>query len=156
MNHRRDVHPERRRRCRNDMNDNCSYEASECWWKHGSNTQKVSTHIQEKNKECTISEEMFVTKSEVMMHKKMQHEDSVPLCYKFKEGKCDFPPNRCWYFHKKERHVGAHENTPPVDPVVFPQVSSQIKPPDLKIEELKTIMNQAMSMMKSVAKTLEE
>ena len=85
-----------------------------------------------KNKECTICEEMFVTKSEVMMHKKTQHEESVPLCYKFKEGKCDFPPNRCCYFHNKERvkPLGAHENNPPLDPLVFPQVSSQINPPD--------------------------
>ena len=44
MNHRRDVHPERRRRCRNDINDNCSYEASECWWKHKTDNLKVITY----------------------------------------------------------------------------------------------------------------
>ena len=101
---------------------------------------------------------MFVTKAEVKMHKKNQNKESVSVCFKFRQGKCDLPPNRCWYRHTKEKdkHVGAHEKTPPFDPLVFPQVLSQIKPPDSRMEELETIMNQAMTMIQSVAKTLDE
>ena len=158
MNHRRDTHPERRRMCRNDLKGICSYESSECWWKHRVEAPLTSTNSQDKDEECTICEEMFVTKSEVMMHKKSQHEESVPVCYKFKGGKCDFPPNKCWYKHCTvgEKPREAHEKNPPSNPLVFHQDSSQIKPPELKLEELKTIMAQAMLMMTSVAKRLEE
>ena len=150
MNHRRDTHPERRRRCRNDLNGSCSYETNECWWKHKDSPQ-VATNLKEKTEECTICEEMFLTKSEVMMHKKSQHEESVPVCYKLKEGKCDYPPNRCWYRHFAggEKLEGSKKNNPHFTPLVFQQDIGQNKPPELKLEELKTIMTQAMSMMQS-------
>ena len=44
MNHRRDTHPERRRMCRNDLKGICSYESSECWWKHRVEAPLTSTN----------------------------------------------------------------------------------------------------------------
>ena len=52
MNHRRDHHPLDRKPCRYDLEDNCSFEAKECWYRHDSNgPQTVNRTTRMINKE---------------------------------------------------------------------------------------------------------
>ena len=155
MNHRRDVHPERRRKCRNFLKNECNFEDDECWWKHQatlSKDQKYSNDL-EKEHDCTVCEEMFLTKSQMMIHKKMEHEELVPICNSFKRGKCDFPATKCWYRHLMEpRKPETLNQKASWD---FQIVENQAKPPETELEELKKIVNQAVEMIKVMSKKME-
>ena len=103
LHHRRDVHPEKRRRCRNDIKNECQYTEDTgpngCWWKHGQNTSKSKNFEAKYGQTCNICNEDFRTKSDVMIHKKNKHEEKVPFCKDLKNGSCTF--SRCWYRHKE-------------------------------------------------------
>ena len=159
MNHRRDVHPERRRRCRNDLAGECERSGEECWWKHAPEntiTEKRSTH--DSRQSCNICDEIFTSKSFLMIHKKKEHEESVPVCRDFQRGNCEYPLNKCWY-----KHVTQEEQTEVVEdaqekessqPLGFWDLPNPAKPPEGEFQELKDIMKRAMDMILAVNQKL--
>ena len=155
MNHRRDVHPERRRRCRNDIKDECDSSADECWWRHITQTQNVSKIPQAKSEACHVCEELFTSKGDMMIHKKIDHEEMVPVCSKFRDNKCDKAHEKCWYRHiSGTKHDEAH-GINASGPQGSWEVPDKIKHPEKEIKDLKDIMTQAMEMKMHVNKTLE-
>ena len=126
INHRRDHHPLDRKPCRYDLEDNCSFAAEECWYRHDSNrpqTESRTTRII--NKEggagrnsttynCHSCNEEFRTKNSVMMHRKRIHPEMCKPCEK--GGECS-RNEECWYTHDNvniRTSIGQdfHQNSP--------------------------------------------
>ena len=154
MNHRQDVHPEKRRRCRNDIKGNCDFTSDTglrgCWWRHGVTSNDNTLTI--KNEICNICDVRFKTRSELMIHKLDQHEDTVPFCTKQKEGVYDF--QKCWFRHKSISNPNENIESPESDNQGFWEYPTPTQPPGLV--ELKEILLKAMEMITSVNKKLEE
>ena len=108
MNHRRDQHPLDRKPCRYDLEDNCSFSAEECWYRHHSNGTQTGnrTNIVINQGEdarsnlttykCHSCNEEFRTKTFVMMHRKRIHPEMCKPCEK--GGEC-LRGEECWYSH---------------------------------------------------------
>ena len=50
---------------------------------------------------CNFCEETFESKTELMTHKKNNHEENITICKYFMEDKCAFDAKKCWYSHNK-------------------------------------------------------
>ena len=158
MHHRRDIHPENRRRCRNDLKGECQYTGDKgpngCWWKHSNNSTKRRDSDEGSKETCNVCDEIFRTKSDVMFHKKNKHMDRVPFCKDFKTGSCSFP--KCWYRHEGEKDTNSHKepsSKKASQESDFPTIERQMKPPELT--DLKEIIVQAMAMITSVNQKME-
>ena len=158
MNHRRDAHPEKRRRCRNHIKGECEFDdegPNGCWWKHSIETSSTKTSNPIKNLVCNICEESFTNKFELMMHKKKDHEESVPLCRNMNNGHCDF--HKCWFRHKDlTKQTPTQEsisNKRPESDPVFLVSQSKTKPPEMN--DLKEILLKAMEMITTVNRQME-
>ena len=136
MNNRRDNHPEKRRRCRNDLKGECDFGdtgPNGCWWRHVTKSLTSTNSGPMSQQTCNICKEVFTGKSEVMIHKKVNHEESVSICHNYKDGKCDYPPERCWYRHdngeKKNKLTSEKDTTPSQGD--FPKLPEPTKPPEI-------------------------
>ena len=56
MNHRREVHPERSRQCRNFIKGECNFEDEECWWKHTATVSRDNKPSAQtvKDQDCSV------------------------------------------------------------------------------------------------------
>ena len=48
---------------------------------------------------CNFCSHKFISKNELMMHKKTDHSEKVQLCIHFSDGVCTYG-NRCWFSHE--------------------------------------------------------
>ena len=53
---------------------------------------------------CYYCSNKFITKSELMMHRKQFHDEKVRVCNGFSDGKCVFGDD-CWYSHNPDNEV---------------------------------------------------
>ena len=44
--------------------------------------------------------------TDFLRHRKLNHEESTPICKHFKTGECTFGNEKCWFIHEKD-----YENT---------------------------------------------
>ena len=95
MNHIKREHTESVAICKYFKDGQCNYSAAKCWFKH---PHENSQH--EKAYECNYCEEKCDSKSEIMKHRKSNHNLVVPICRNFKNNSCKFG-NDCWYNHKQ-------------------------------------------------------
>ena len=158
MNHRRDMHPEKRRRCRNEVKGECEFDdkgPNGCWWSHSNKSSNLNTSKHMTNQTCSICKKEFPNKYVLMMHKKEDHEDSVPLCRNLKNGGCDF--QKCWFRHKdiikQTKPKDRNSSEEPESELVFLDSQTKTKPPECK--DLKDILTKAMEMINKVNKKME-
>ena len=109
-NHRQDTHPDKRRRCRNDLQGDCTFSDDGpygCWWRHAKAQTTTENTDHDFIETCNLCEQMFKNRLEMMVHKKNRHIETVSLCKEYLKGTCDYPAQRCWFRHEK----GNHEET---------------------------------------------
>ena len=61
-------------------------------------SQRLSTQFH-----CNFCSKTFSSKSNIMMHKKQDHEENVATCWKFIAGECRFSDEKCWFNHCKNK-----------------------------------------------------
>ena len=117
MDHRRDQHNSGNKICRYFRDGTCYFlneEKGKCWYLH--RHDKISSNENYNEFECESCNQIFKTKSEVMSHRKDKHEEEVPLCNDYKQGKvCS--RRRYWFSHRKNFSA----------PIVIPTVNSTSK-----------------------------
>ena len=159
MNHCRDTHPDKRRPCRNYQRDECEYPSDEgpkgCWWSHTAEIHSTSQSSKSNtNSNCNICGESFKKNFNLMIHKKDQHIESVPMCRNSKNGQCEF--SKCWFRHEQvsqnRKSKGAQDENAPAG-LVFQKGPNQMEPPEMV--EMQNILKQAMNMIASVNKKME-
>ena len=139
---------------RNFPNGDCEFDdegPNGCWWRHSSDSSNTKLTTQRTTNECNVCETTFTNKYDMMMHKKNNHEESVPLCRNMRNGKCDF--SNCWYRHKELQTKRASTNERKIQDVVFPVSQSKRKPPE--INDLKDLLLKAMEMIQTVNKKIK-
>ena len=106
MNHRRDVHPSRRK-CQN-FPASCAW-GNTCWYKHEEPMEIDS--IPEENKwnfKCDLCEETFINCKDFLFHKKKKHSSTILQCEKFLKGECSSADDMCWFKHSRTSNDKAH------------------------------------------------
>ena len=91
MTHRRNVQLSVIAICKNNIEGKCRFSEQMCWWSH---EQKVA---HEGNNKWYICDKNFHSKPALMSHKKNNHSDTVKICSLFKENKCRFVKEACWF-----------------------------------------------------------
>ena len=130
MNHRKKEHKSTVALCRNKLANKCRFDSEKCWWNH----EKTSNSF-----ECFICNQTFVTKNEMMLHRKTNHAEMVKHCTK---DRCNFQEKFCWFIHEKtDKEIDSMENSNDIEEdeevksnSVFRDVRENLKPPIKKKE----------------------
>ena len=48
---------------------------------------------------CQFCDERFNAKKDLMLHKKLKHNENVSVCWKFPSEKCGYNDDTCWFIH---------------------------------------------------------
>ena len=96
MKHKKTNHREKVSLCDNFSNGSCIYGDENCWFLHENETEKI------KEFKCNFCKKEFYKTSDFLKHRKIEHEQLVPACNRFKDGKCIFGADKCWFQHKKD------------------------------------------------------
>lgn len=96
MLHRKKEHASLVAPCRKFSENSCPYLEESCFWTHSE--KRV---LDENNIACIICGKSFKSKTELMIHRKKEHINTVRECDKFKEGRCGFTENFCWFKHSR-------------------------------------------------------
>ena len=82
--------------------ENCIFQGSskEEFLKHQKVTHlSQSTHKEDNNFNCHACQKLFISKSDLMQHRKLDHPQIVKTCKYFIKGNCAYKNNICWYKH---------------------------------------------------------
>ena len=82
--------------CRNYANKTCPFSNKMCWWSHVENNDNA-----EENIKCFICEKVFPNKKEMMIHRKRDHGSFVRDCNLFRQDKCRYNGDSCWFNHSE-------------------------------------------------------
>ena len=91
MEHLKQDHADKVPVCTFFLEERCTW-GDTCWF----------SHDQVKKQEgfkCTICGKSFTSKSELMIHRKIEHERKVKKCKNETNGKCPYGSKFCWYNH---------------------------------------------------------
>ena len=95
MKHRKTDHPGTVAYCTKFEAGNCSFNAEFCWWSHEKKEQM-------ENIQCFFCGSAFMSKSELMSHRKQVHSSIIRPCTNNLNGGCRFQEKFCWFSHKIE------------------------------------------------------
>ena len=59
---------------------------------------------------CRYCDETFYTKSDVMYHQKLDHEEQIPICRAHVKGSCKFK-SKCWFQHCEMSNTNESKTT---------------------------------------------
>ena len=142
MNHRKMEHPSNKK-CRYYLNEMCRFDAETCWYKHEAESMEnvqESSSIENSCKDCGKT---FLSKSDMMKHRKSEHKSKVSRCRDFLQERCNLSENACWYSHdEKENEVKDHksdEQEPDFQNSGFHRVQEKT-PPD-QMGKIMTLIN---------------
>ena len=126
MNHRKKEHSDTVAFCRNYREGKCNYADDMCWWNHEKK--------KEENIKCYFCNNIFESKSQLMAHRKKEHQQSVKPCNQFRENTCRFKDDTCWFKHVLENKDSDEEdtsrnNTNTASGSVFQKASEKLEPP---------------------------
>ena len=121
MNHRKSDHPSNRR-CKFYLKQACIFDSDTCWYRHEEQLVNDLEHQDKTENECKDCEQKFQSKSDLMKHRKMEHQNRVSRCRDYLQGKCDLNDSLCWFIHEQQENKEAHEQ-------VFHEAQESI-PPD--------------------------
>ena len=118
MVHRKSEHYNTVAYCR--KGSSCEF-SERCWWKHKKEDNDMI--------ECYYCETSFVTKSEVMIHRKRNHPKTVKNCTKFENKNCIYNEDTCWFKHETEEAEKEEPNKANGDNAVFWKRQNNLKNP---------------------------
>ena len=107
MKHRKEAHSMTVGTCKKFIAKTCPFTSSACWWRHDNSKDDRS------NFSCYICEKTFVSRTEMMIHRKKYHIDMVPRCNQFEKGSCKFQSEFCWFKHVEavNEHLNVRDTT---------------------------------------------
>ena len=114
MNHRRDEHNSGNVICRYFKQGSCHYMDAEeggCWYLHTTEKAQLKNETSS-NFDCASCDSKFKTRSGVMKHRKINHEEEVPECNSISEGKKCLKKSECWFRHPKARSPQMQSHVP--------------------------------------------
>jgi hypothetical protein len=103
-------------------NKDCEFSSDKCWWKHANVNENENKSIG-----CYFCEKTFGTRTEVMMHRKVEHSKTVKACTKYVNKTCNYSETTCWFQHND--NVSTHSNLNEASQSVFRGGPINPKPP---------------------------
>ena len=97
MEHRKNKHIQTVAVCQKYRVGKCIFSSKKCWWKH---EEESENKTMEREFSCFNCRKTFKTKSEMMVHKKWLHKNTVQNCNLFIDDKCPFNDKSCWFIHE--------------------------------------------------------
>ena len=80
----------------------CNFYAESCCYKHEDEVNGLTNRSEKNENFCNVCEQKFVTKAELMNHRKSEHRNKVFKCRAFLEGKCSYAVESCWFLHEEQ------------------------------------------------------
>ena len=99
MMHKKEKHIEKVSFCWNFSTNTCVWGDEKCWFVHEPEPETFNDF------RCDICNKEFNLPSEFLKHRKIKHEDTVPICKNFKTGKCIHGSEKCWFKHEVDGTV---------------------------------------------------
>ena len=99
MTHKKSNHLENVSICSHFSNGACPYDET-CWFQHVKDPKETSTEL---CIVCNICKKNFKSISDLMIHRKNEHEENIKMCRHFKQGNCTCNI-KCWFSHRKEEN----------------------------------------------------
>ena len=129
LEHRKDMHADVVAPCRNYLSGNCPYSNLMCWWSHDNQPRQENTSVADVR--CYICNETFTSKTNMMSHRKIQHRSILRECNLFKDNKCRFKEESCWFKHENivENDAENEHGENASQKSVFQKVQENLKPP---------------------------
>jgi hypothetical protein len=90
------VHPIEGKTCSYFLDGCCVFDSNECWFDHPDTVPRTL-----KSLKCRFCEKTLQNKSELMVHRKLEHPQKISACKKEMDGSCVFGSEKCWYKHGK-------------------------------------------------------
>ena len=109
MVHRKNDHEDRINMCRYFLKDRCAFDNQTCWYSH-KNLNESAACQEIKEYICSVCEDKFIVKSELMQHKKIHHPKNIQICSKNKTDSCHFG-DKCWFKHEEKIDETMNDNT---------------------------------------------
>ena len=94
MYHAKKDHESTVQTCKYFKRNKCYYDDSRCWFAHRENDKEIKSF---KCKQCNTE---FDLKSDLLKHRKINHEDSIQECKFYQRGSCKFK-KKCWFRHSE-------------------------------------------------------
>ena len=117
MVHRKKEHRNNVGMCRKFIAGQCPFSDDYCWWAHSKNNDIASsTRTGDTNRQCNHCGTTFEDLRNLMQHRKVEHEETIPLCRKFKANECKFNEMFCWYRHLSSNQLDFQKVTENLDP----------------------------------------
>ena len=136
MNHRKKDHANILRQCRYDQDGGCKFQA-DCWYKHTqTNTENETTTVTEKQSyKCNSCGKETLSKKDLMIHRKVNHIETVSKCRNYANNTCKHSADNCWFSHDGGK-IEAHFD------LDFQEVMEVTVPPEPKLMHwMKEIMS---------------
>ena len=106
MQHIKIMHEELVKPCRFFKQGSCMFTEDMCWYSH-----KLDVNINKTSRnefQCKYCENTFLSKSELMKHRKLKHIQHIATCRYKTNNKCKHK-DECWYNHEptetKQRNI---------------------------------------------------
>ena len=131
MHHRKSKHSNAVAMCKNYAEGKCNYSSISCWWNHSQEGVSSTKDIK-----CYICSNIFGSKEELMMHRKVNHQSLVNNCFLFAKNRCSYQESKCWYKHELDTNVENRKESKEVteesfeSEQVFRKDSKNLKPPN--------------------------
>ena len=103
MIHKKFKHAEKVNVCWDFSTGKCSRGEESCWFLH---LEKTGT---EDNFKCNFCDKNYKTLAQLLNHKKMLHEQVVPACRNYSNGKCIYTNDKCWFKHG-DQHTNENDD----------------------------------------------
>ena len=101
MCHKKYEHKDKVNPCKYFQEDRCMFSDEVCWNSHLVNQKLIITTT--KNEYiCKYCDQVFMSKTELMKHRKHKHIQYVALCRHKTNDKCKYN-NNCWFKHDAEK-----------------------------------------------------
>ena len=148
--HRKVEHPSKKT-CRYFLKGTCFFDEVKCLYNHDKRMEKESD-TESINYACRECDFVTKSKNDLMYHIKNVHTESLSVCRKFREGKCERSEIFCWFSHDmKKQKNDEHEG------IVFSnsgfQEAPQKAPPDQNLNLLEMITKLTLQVEKLDART---
>ena len=93
MKHIKAEHPSNKK-CRYFLRQECYFDSETCWYRHENDMKNEDTQF-----DCRECDETFSSRSDMRIHKKRKHPQSIQKCTNYLQGKCMRNPQTCWFRH---------------------------------------------------------
>ena len=106
MHHKKEEHTRKVNSCWHFSAGFCPFGKDKCWFAHiTDNDIPLSNEYA-----CKLCDKVCRSQADLLHHRRKKHENQVPSCDKFKNGRCIYGKENCWFVHNGQENIMEENN----------------------------------------------